>query len=194
MQIGWYRCVLLRWAPRKSPRRWDGQELPCGCLLCCPSSRLLLSREKQSLGDLATSGYFCRPVSSTASLPSSQAPTGSKGVEDSGGQGDPGAGWVRSGRRAHRKAWEGLSLHVLMSILAHVPRSLSKQSPNPVPVPQQGLDRAGRVGGGLLSLLAVTLGHGRLGLLCGCHLISPGLRKRRRPAGGWSLGWDKETG
>lgn len=147
MQIGWYRCVLLRWAHRKSPRSWDGQELPCGCLLCCPSSRLLLSTEKQSLGDLATSGYFCRPVSSTASLPSSQAPTGSKGVEDSGEQGDPGAGWVRSARRAHRKAWEGLSLHVLMSILAHVPRPLSKESPNPVPVPQQGLDRAGEGGG-----------------------------------------------
>ena len=27
--------------------------------LCRPSSRLLLSTEKQSLGDLATSRYFC---------------------------------------------------------------------------------------------------------------------------------------
>lgn len=40
--------------------------------------------------------------------------------------------------------------------------------------------------------LGVTLWYSRLGLLCRCHFISLGLIKRRSPARGWSLRWDKE--
>lgn len=82
------------------------------------------------------------------------------------------------------------------SLQSHIPASCS-QPPHHAhskaqtkafhpPLPAQW--GPGRERGRSLKLLGVTLWHGGLGLLGGCHLISPGLRKRRCPAGGWSLG------
>lgn len=153
-------------------------------------SRLLASTEEYGLGDLPPPGIS---VALSPLQPLCPAHTRSQEVKT----------WKRRQWRVrwprgsmgpqHQESPRGRLSTSSGLLPSHAPGSLSQKSPNafhhlcwPRGAWKGKGDRDGP------KPLGVTLWHSRLGLLCRCHLISSGLRKRRGPAGGWSLGWDKE--
>lgn len=152
-----------------------GRELPSGSRSAALSFRLLLSTQE----DLRA-----RPPPPQAPFQRPHPTEKAVGGGNSGGGDHRGVAWSLS-IRSPPEASNRTSLRPVPS-----PRTTPTAKPKPklsIHLCQPSGAQEGK-GGRSLKLLGVTLWHGGLGLLGGCHLISPGLRKRRCPAGGWSLG------